>query len=137
MKKTVLVLVDDLFWRSKIEFAIKSAEANAVFASDPGQTNGTDSDPKLCLVIADLSMRKPPFEWIAAFKKDPKATRVPVIGFFEHARKDLKEKAVESGCDEIMPRSAFAEQLTDLVMAHSMPGALRTVPEEKEELPDE
>ncbi|MCC6130817.1 MAG: hypothetical protein IT186_12915 [Acidobacteria bacterium] len=135
MKKTVLVLVDDLFWRSKIDFAVKTAEAQAVFASDPEQLNGVAPDPALCLVIADLSLRKPPFAWIAAFKKSQAA--IPIIGFFEHVRKDLKEKALQSGCDQILPRSAFAEELTDLVMAHAMPGAVRTVPEEEHELPDE
>lgn len=137
MKKTVLVLVDDLFWKSKIDFAIRSAEAEAVFASDPDQINGAAPNPNLCLVIADLSLRKPPFAWIAAFKQDPGKSGIPVIGYFEHVRKDLKEKALQSGCDQVIPRSTFAEELTDIVMAHTIPGALRTVPEEEHELPDE
>ncbi len=136
MSKSVLVLVDDLFWRSKIESAIKSAEVKAVFAADPDLVNGEVIQSNLCLVIADLALRRPPFDWITHFKGNPATSSIPVIGFFEHIRKDLKEKGLSSGCDQVLARSAFSEKLADLVLEHALPGSVRTEADEVE-LPEE
>ena len=35
MNRTVLVLADDLFWKTKIDHALKSAQSPGVFISDP------------------------------------------------------------------------------------------------------
>ena len=35
MNRTVVVLADDLFWKTKIDHAARSAQAPAVFISDP------------------------------------------------------------------------------------------------------
>ena len=35
MKRTVIALVDDLFWRTKIDHAVQSAGATTTFISDP------------------------------------------------------------------------------------------------------
>ena len=136
MNRSVLVLADDLFWRSKIEHAVHSAQRDVEFVSDPASL-GTTADPaKHCLFIVDLALRQPPFEAVAALKKDPARGALPVIGYFEHVRKDLKQKAEASGFDVVLLRSSFAEKLADLVFAYALPGAARVAFDERE-LPEE
>ena len=43
-----------------------------------------------------------------------------VIGFLSHLQGDLKAKAVEAGCDIVMPRSAFSQNLPTLLRRHGL-----------------
>ena len=51
------------------------------------------------------------------------------------ARKDLKEKALAAGFDEVLARSSFAERFADLVLKYLLPGGVRM--EESENEPPE
>jgi PleD family two-component response regulator len=136
MKRTVVVLADDLFWRTKIDHAARSAQAPAVFLSDPAQLTKTVDPLKTALVLVDLTIRQDPFAAIAALKKGTKTKGIPVVGWYEHTRKDLEKKGTEAGCNEVMSRSSFSQKLADLIMTYALPGATRTEEEEKE-LPEE
>ncbi len=136
MNRTVVVLADDLFWKTKIDHAAKSAQAPAVFISDPGELVTSAEIGKTALVLVDLAMRLAPFAAIASLKNGAKTKGIYVVGWYEHVRKDLEKKGTEAGCDEVMPRSAFSQKLADLIMTHALPGATRTEEEEKE-LPEE
>ena len=56
---------------------------------------------------------------IPKFKaKFKKATSI--IGFLNHLQGDLKMKAVEAGCDTVMPRSAFSQSLPNLLRRYGV-----------------
>jgi len=69
MNRTVVVLADDLFWKTKIEHAARSAQAPAVFISEPSGLVKAAEAGKTALVLIDLAIRKDPFPAIAALKK--------------------------------------------------------------------
>ena len=64
----------------------------------------------------------PETEWpyvIPKFKtKLKKATSI--VGFLNHLQGDLKAKAVEVGCDTVMPRSAFSQSLPNLLRRYGI-----------------
>ena len=136
MNRTVLALVDDLCWRTKIDHAVKSASSPLVFISDPSEIDGAADPASVGVVLVDLALRKEPFAAIKKLKKSAKTKEIPVIGYYEHVRKDLLEKGKEAGCDEVLPRSSFSEKMGDLVLKYVMPGSSRAV-EEEPELPEE
>jgi CheY-like chemotaxis protein len=136
MNRTVLALVDDLFWRTKIDHAVKSASSPIVFISDPSELASAADPQYVAVLLVDLSMRKPPFEAISKLKKNGKTKGIPVIGYYEHVRKDLLEKGKAAGCDEVLPRSSFSQRLGDLVLKYGIPGGFRAESEEVE-LPEE
>ena len=136
MNRTVVVLVDDLFWRTKIEHTAKSASRSVVFVSDPAELASTVNAETVALVVVDLSLRKDPFGAITQLKKSPKTKLIPIIGYYEHVRKDIQKKGHEAGCDEVLPRSTFSERFGDLVLKYALPGGVRTESEEPE-LPEE
>ena len=136
MNPTVLVLADDLFWKTKIEHTLKSAQAIGVFIDKSDQL-ATKADPRsVGLVIADLALRDDPFGAIASLKKNPKTKNIAVVGYYEHVRKDLLEKGEKAGCDQVLPRSTFSQHLGDIVMKYALPGGVRAE-EEESELPEE
>ena len=48
--------------------------------------------------------------------KYKKATSI--VGFVSHVQGDLKVKAQEAGCDVVMPRSAFSQNLVSILRRH-------------------
>jgi len=135
MNRKVLVLADDLFWRTKIDHAVRSAAAQVHFLSDPADLSKVDP-AFTAVVLVDLSIKKEPFTAITALKKGSKTKSIAVIGYYEHVRKDLLQKGKEAGCDETLSRSSFSEHLGDLVLKYALPGGVRTESEEID-LPEE
>jgi PleD family two-component response regulator len=136
MNRKVIALVDDPFWRTKIDNAVRSVGASTVFLSDPAGTAGAIEPGAPVIVVVDLALRMAPFEAIAGLKKTAATTSVPVVGYFDIARKDLKEKAIAAGFDDVLPRSSFSERFADMVLKYLLPGGVRKE-EEENELPEE
>ena len=72
------------------------------------------------LVVFDLNnLNAKPMTLIPKLKtKFKKATSI--IGFLNHLQGDLKAKAVEAGCDSVMPRSAFSQSLPNLLRRYGL-----------------
>jgi PleD family two-component response regulator len=136
MNPTVLVLADDLFWKTKIEHTLKSAQATGVFIDKSDQLAGKADPRSVGLVIVDLALRDDPFTAIATLKKGAKTKGIPVVGYYEHVRKDLLEKGGKAGCDQVLARAFFSQHLGDIVMKYALPGGVRAE-EDETELPEE
>jgi PleD family two-component response regulator len=136
MNRKVIALVEDPFWRTKIDNAVKSVGASTVFISDPSRAAGAIEPGAPVIVVVDLALKAPPFDAVAGLKKAGATSSIPVIGYFDIARKDLKEKAIAAGFDEVLPRSSFAERFADMVMKYLLPGGVRKE-EDENELPEE
>ena len=55
-------------------------------------------------------------------KSDPELNRISLIGYVSHVQGELKQSAHEAGCDIVMARSAFSQNLPNILKRHS--GAL-------------
>src|SRR5260370_22579585 len=72
-----------------------------------------DSSPKL--LIVELNSRNEP---IAAIERVRAAKNgVRVVGFLSHVQTELAAQARAAGCDEVMPRSAFTQNLAAILAA--------------------
>jgi CheY-like chemotaxis protein len=136
MNRKVVALVEDPFWKTKIDTAVRSVGASTVFLPDPAGLQASVDPTAPVIVVVDLALKTPPFDAVALLKKTEATAAVPVIGYHDLARKDLKEKALAAGFDEVLPRSSFAERFADLVLKYLLPGGAR-VEEEEHELPEE
>ena len=94
MNRKVIALVEDPFWRSKIDNAVRSVGATTVFLTDPAKAAGVLEPGAPVIIVVDLALKTPPFEAIAGLKKGKATSSIPVVGYFDMARKDLKEKAL-------------------------------------------
>ena len=86
MNPTVLVLADDLFWKTKIDHTLKSAQATGIFIEKSAQLAAKAESGRVGLVIVDLALRDDPFAAIAALKKNPKTKGIAVVGYYEHVQ---------------------------------------------------
>jgi DNA-binding NarL/FixJ family response regulator len=118
----VLVAVDDLLFSSKIRATAKQAGVELAFARTPEEILGQARTQKPALVIFDLNSGKTdPIATIAAMKADPELAGLRAIGFASHVHTDLIAAARNAGADQVLPRSAFAGNLADILLSSQSP----------------
>jgi len=124
----VLALVDDLLFLSRIREAGRAAgiEVRAVRGA-PDLLGAARQDGRLVLVDAD-SERLPWEAAVAALRAEPMTAALPVIAFVSHVRADRAEAARAAGASRVLARSAFVNQLPELVAQAMKPRAEEPVP---------
>lgn len=115
----ILVVADDLLFRSKISSAAKIAnvQLRAATTADAAIERAKEQTPSL--VILDLdSARTEPFEVLRRLADDPALATIPTLGFVSHVHADVIRQARAQGIGEVMARSAFVAALPDLLTRH-------------------
>jgi len=117
----IFAFVDDLFFLAKIQETARKLNVKVEFVKtekDLQEKMGQNGDDKPSLIIFDLNNAgAKPLTLIPKLKaKLKKATNI--IGFVSHVQGDLKMKAQEAGCDMVVPRSAFSQNLPSLLRRH-------------------
>ena len=120
----IFAFVDDLFFLAKIQETARKINVKVEFVKtdkDLQEKMGQNGDDKPSLIIFDLNNAgAKPLTMIPKLKaKLKKATNI--IGFVSHVQGDLKMKAQEAGCDMVLPRSAFSQNLAQLLRRHGAP----------------
>ncbi len=108
----VVALMDDLFFQMKVAETAKHLGLELKVATN-GDALLSLLEPAPNLVIVDLNARSQPLaaiERLRAAKKD-----LRVIGFLSHVQRDLAAQAEAAGCNEVMPRSAFTQNLAAIL----------------------
>jgi hypothetical protein len=120
----IFCFIDDLFFQAKIQETAKKLGIKVEFVKGEKETISRIIDSpeaeKPTLVVFDLNnLNAKPMTLIPKFKtKFKKATSI--IGFLNHLQGDLKMKALEAGCDTVMPRSAFSQSLPNLLRRYGL-----------------
>jgi DNA-binding NarL/FixJ family response regulator len=118
----VLVAVDDLLFSSKIRATAKQAGVDLTFARSPQEVLEQARALKPALAIFDLNSGKTdPVATITALKQDPELAGIRTLGFASHVHTDLIAAAREAGADQVLPRSAFAGNLADILLSSQNP----------------
>jgi CheY-like chemotaxis protein len=120
----VWVVVDDLIFLSKIEDTARMVGVPVKIAGPDQLIEDSEGQPATAVLI-DLNHRSGrALEVIRALKSESRKGTVPVLAYLSHVQTDLAAAAREAGCDLVLPRSAFVQQL---------PGLLRKLAEKEKE----
>jgi CheY-like chemotaxis protein len=112
VKRRVLAAVEDLLFRSKISETADQVGVEAAFPRSPKRLlEALRASPPDLLVLDLNSARFEPLELLRIVKSDGALRNVKTVGFLSHVQGDLALAARESGCDRVMARSAFVENL--------------------------
>jgi len=126
----IFCFIEDLFFQAKISETARKLGIRVEFIKGDKDSVAKILDmpdnEKPTLLVFDLNnTNAKPMTLIPKLRtKLKKATSI--IGFLNHLQGDLKLKAVEAGCDTVMPRSAFSQSLPNLLRRYGV--------EEEEEL---
>jgi CheY-like chemotaxis protein len=126
----IFAFVDDLFFSAKIQETARKLNVKVEFVKtekDIMERVSANGDQKPSLIIVDLNITSSkPLSVIPKLKSKLKK-HTNIIGFLSHVQGDLKMKAQEAGCDMVLPRSAFSQNLPQLLRRHGAPEEPETV----------
>lgn len=115
MGATILAVVDDLLFLAKIQETAHLTGAT-VKSADPTQGLEKIAGETPRAIILDLNHRSiPALELVRNLKIHPRTKTVPIVGFVSHTQSELSAAAREAGCDLVLARSAFTQQLPKLL----------------------
>lgn len=119
--RPIFAFIDDLFFMAKVQETARKLNVKVTFAKSDKEVieASAASGEKPALVIMDLNHHTiKPLTMIPKLKtKFKKETNI--IGFLSHLQGELKMKAQEAGCDMVLPRSAFSQNLPQLLRRHA------------------
>ena len=120
--KQILAVLSDLFFSVKLIDAAKRAGLDLEFVKEP-QELLEKAHLKPALIIFDLNFEAvDPLALIARLKGEPQTKGISLIGYLSHVQGELKQKAQVAGCDMVLARSAFSQNLPQIFKRHSGAG---------------
>jgi CheY-like chemotaxis protein len=124
----IYCFIEDLFFLAKIQEAARKIGVKVAFVKADKDIVSRLADvpegSRPSLIVFDLNnVGAKPLTLIPRIKSKLKRG-TSVIGFLSHLQGDLKAKAMEAGCDMVMPRSAFSQNLPNLLRRHGLDSEL-------------
>lgn len=118
-KKRILAVVDDLFFSVKISDAAKRTGLEVDFVKSEKDAVEKAKEKPL-LIILDLNISAlSPLKLIGKLKGTSELKSISIIGFLSHVQGELKQKAQEAGANMVMARSAFSQNLQQILKRHA------------------
>jgi hypothetical protein len=120
----IFFFIEDLFFIAKIQETARKLGVKVGFVKNEKDaiaalTAGAEED-RPGLIVFDLNnVSAKPLTLIPKLKAKLKRS-TSIVGFLSHLQGDLKAKAVEAGCDTVMPRAAFSQNLPNLLRRYGM-----------------
>jgi PleD family two-component response regulator len=117
--KRVLAVVNDLFFSVKLTEAAKRNGLTLEFVKE-GKLLLEKAEGKPSLIIFDLNFEAvEPLKLISELKGQPLTKGISLIGYLSHIQVDLKQQAQQAGCDMVMARSAFSQNMPQIFKRYS------------------
>lgn len=115
----IFFFIEDLFITAKIQETARKLGVKVAFVKNDkeaiAELTGTEEDDRPGLIVFDLNnANAKPLTLIPKLKAKLKRS-TSIVGFLSHLQGDLKAKAMEAGCDTVMPRAAFSQNLPNLL----------------------
>lgn len=120
----IFCFIEDLFLQAKIQETARKLGIKVEFIKGDKDvvarlTDAPESERPTLLVFDLNNLNAKPMTLIPKLKaKLKKATSI--VGFLHHLQGDLKMKAIEAGCDTVMPRSAFSQSLPNMLRRYGI-----------------
>ncbi len=112
----LLVGIQDMIFSTRILGVARQAGVPARCAGNLQAFAQALRDDRPALVLLDMSdQRCPALDMLRTLRESPGGKEIPAIAFFSHVEDEVRRAAVEAGCDEVMPRSQFVQELPALV----------------------
>ena len=119
-RKKILAVVEDLLFTVKISDAAKRAGLDVEFVKSERDVIDKVTNDKPLLVILDLNFTAvEPLKLISKLKGNGEMKQISLIGYLSHVQGELKQQAQEAGANVVMARSAFSQNLPQILKRHS------------------
>jgi CheY-like chemotaxis protein len=118
--KKILAVLQDLFFTVKIHESAKRAGLPIEFVKSEKDTLDKAAAEHPVLIILDLNFTDlDMLKLIRTLKSDEATKNIGLIGYLSHIQGELKQQAQEAGCDTVLARSAFSQNLPQILKRHA------------------
>ncbi len=120
----IYFFIEDLFFTAKIQEVARQQGVKVAFMKPDKDVVAHLAElhdhEHPSLIVFDLNnVAAKPLTLIPKLKNKLKKG-TSILGFLSHLQGDLKQKAVEAGCHTVMPRSAFSQNLPNLLRRYGV-----------------
>jgi len=117
--KRVLAVVNDLFFSVKISEAAKRNGLALEFVKESKEVL-EKAKTRPSLIVFDLNFDAvDPLKLITKLKSSTETKGVSLLGFLSHLQSELKVQAQDAGCDMVLARSAFSQNMLVIFKRHA------------------
>jgi PleD family two-component response regulator len=118
-KKKIVAILSDLMFIVKIQEAAKRAGLEVVFVKtqDDALTQAKENPAVIILDLNTTSLDV--LEVISKLKADEETSKINVLGYVSHVQGELKQAAYDKGCDTVIARSAFSQNLPTILRRYA------------------
>ena len=118
-KKKVVAVLSDLIFTVKIQEAAKRAGLDAVFVKSEQDALAQAKDKPAVMILDLNNTGAQPLDVISKLKSDQETSKISLLGYVSHVQADLKQAAQEKGCDMVIARSAFSQNLPTILRRYA------------------
>src|SRR5476651_1395187 len=112
----ILAVVDDLMFSSKIKTAANQLGVDLRFSRSVNGALETMRKNPTTMVIFDLNNERiDALAIVAAMQQDPALAAIATVGYASHVQTEVINAARQAGVGEVLARSAFVQQLTEIL----------------------
>lgn len=118
-RKKIVAVLSDLMFIVKIQEAAKRAGLDVVFVrSQEDALEQAKGNP--AVIIMDLNASGlDTLQVIENLKGDTQTSKICLLGYVSHVQGELKQAAQQKGCDTVMARSAFSQNLPTILRRYA------------------
>ena len=111
-----IALIDDLFFQAKVRETAKHTGVVLETAATGEQLLKAAAASPMALILVDLNARQGALDAVERLcaPGEPGNPR-RVIAFLSHVQTELAERARAAGCQDVMPRSKFTQNLAAIL----------------------
>lgn len=116
---TILVMIDDLFFLSKVQATLGQLGLEARIMTDAARLQAYLQETAPALAVVDLTLQSgDAVSLIHTVRATPHGRTVPILAFGAHVAVAMREQALQAGADQVVAKSEFSRHLPDLIQQH-------------------
>jgi CheY-like chemotaxis protein len=110
-----VAVLNDLMFTVKIQEAAKRAGLDTLFVQSQLDALAQAKEQPVFMILDLNYAAADPLQLIATLKSNEETRGVPLVGYVAHVQTDVRQAAAEHGCDAVLARSAFVQNLPALL----------------------
>ena len=118
-KRKLVAAVSDLMFTVKINDAAKKVGLRVDFVKSTKDVLEKAKEGPTAIIF-DLNFEAiGPLALISEIKENSDHKKISLIGYLSHVQGELKKQAHDAGCDIVMTRSAFSQNMQQILKRHA------------------
>ncbi len=115
MPGLVLALEDDLFFASRVEMGLRAHGYHTRFVTKISEL-GEAQKAAPVLILVNIGSQAVPWPRMVELARERRLPPQPyVVGYGPHVDLELRQRALDAGCDSVVARSAIAKDMASLL----------------------